>query len=147
MEIILKEDILNLGYKNDLVTVKPGYARNFLIPQGKALVANTSNKKVRDENIRQAAHKAAKMKQDAQDLAVRIGETSFLIKAKIGETGKIFGKVTNIQLADAMAEKGFTIDRRKVVIAEEIKALGKFTATVDLHKEVKHTVNFEVVEA
>lgn len=146
MEIILKEDVEGLGYKDDIVTVKPGYGRNYLIPQGLAIVASKSNIKILEENTRQAAHKAAKLKADAEAKAAEIGELVLEIGAKAGESGKIFGAVTNTQIADALNEKGFDIDRRKISIKEEVKTLGEYTATIDLHKEVKHEITFKVVE-
>ena len=147
MEIILKQDIDKVGYKDELVNVKDGYARNYLIPQGMAVVASSSNKKVWEENVRQAAHKAAKIKKDAEELAEKIGDNVFQVKAKTGESGKIFGKVTSLQIADSMKEKGFDVDRRKITINEEIKSLGSYTATIELHKEVKKDVSVEVIEA
>lgn len=146
MEIILKTDIAGLGYKNDTVTVKPGYGRNYLIPQGFAMMATDSNKKIVAENIRQAAHKAEKLKNDAQSLADNIGDLTLTIPAKAGDSGKIFGRVTNTQVADALREKGFDIDRKKISV-DDVKTLGTYEATLDLHKEVKHTVKFEVVAA
>src|SRR5690606_26162813 len=111
MEIILKTDIKGLGYKNDLVDVKPGYGRNYLIPQGFAVLATGSNKKILAENIKQAAHKAEKIKTEAENTAARLAEVTLEIKAKIGDSGKIFGKVTTLQISDALAAKGFDIDR------------------------------------
>ncbi len=146
MEIILKTDIAGLGYKNDTVSVKPGYGRNFLIPQGFAMMATPSNKKIVAENIRQAAHKVEKIRNDAQALAQNIGELTLTIPAKAGESGKIFGRVTNTQIADARREKGFDIDRKKIAI-DDVKNLGTYTATLDLHKEVKHKVTVDVVAA
>ncbi|TAE25984.1 MAG: 50S ribosomal protein L9 [Cytophagales bacterium] len=146
MDIILKTDITGLGYKNDIVSVKPGYGRNYLIPQGFAVMATDSNRKVVTENIRQAAHKAEKIKTDAQNIASQIGEMVLTIPAKAGESGKIFGRVTSIQIADALREKGFDIDRKKITI-EDVKTLGAYQAALDLHKEVKHKVNVEVVAA
>lgn len=145
MEVILKEDIAGLGYKNDVVNVKPGYGRNYLIPQGYAVIANTSNKKVMEENIKQAAHKADKIKKDAQDLANAIGDTVLEIPAKVGESGKIFGKVTTLQISDALKAKGFEVDRKKISFESEVKSEGEFVAVVDLHKDIKHRVNFRVV--
>jgi len=145
MEVILKQDVQGLGYKNDVVKVKPGYGRNFLIPNGVALIANESNKKMIAENTRQAAHKAAKVKQDAEALAQRIGELTVEIKTKAGETGKIFGAVTALQIADVLKSKGFDIDRKKVVLKETPKQLGTYHATLDLHKEVKHEITVNVV--
>ncbi|MDN5214050.1 50S ribosomal protein L9 [Fulvivirgaceae bacterium BMA12] len=147
MEIILKEDIQGLGYKNDFVKVKPGYARNFLIPKGYAILASPSNKKMIEENVRQAAHKAEKVKQDAQALADSIGELSIEIPAKVGESGKIFGAVTTLQISDALKEKGFEIDRKKISFNSEVKTAGEFIAVLDLHKEVKHELKFNVVPA
>lgn len=147
MEIILKTDIAGLGYKNDLVSVKPGYGRNYLIPQGFAEIASPSNKKVLAENIKQAAHKADKLKKDAEELAASIGDLTLDLPAKVGESGKIFGRVTSIQIADALKAKGFDIDRKKIAIDGEVKNLGDYTATLDLHKEVKHKVKFTVIAA
>ena len=145
MEIILKTDIAGLGYKNDLVNVKPGYGRNYLIPQGFALLATPSNKKIQAENIKQAAHKAEKLKLDAETLAAAIGDTVLEIPAKVGESGKIFGRVTTIQIAEGLKAKGFDVDRKKLAFDSEVKSLGEFTATIDLHKEVKHKLKFVVV--
>ncbi|MCY7360116.1 MAG: 50S ribosomal protein L9 [Rudanella sp.] len=146
MDIILRTDIAGLGYKNDVVSVKPGYGRNYLIPQGFAMMASDSNKKMINENIRQAAHKAEKIKTDAQSMADQIGEMVLSIPAKAGESGKIFGRVTSIQIADALRSKGFEVDRKKITI-EDVKMLGTYQASLDLHKEVKHKVNVEVVAA
>ncbi len=143
MEIILKTDIAKLGYKNDLVDVKPGYGRNFLIPQGFAVMATGSNKKILAENLKQAAHKAEKLKKDAEEMAAAIGDITLEIAAKAGESGKIFGRVTNTQIADALKAKGFDIDRKKISLGD-IKNLGEYTALIDLHKEVKHTVKVNV---
>jgi large subunit ribosomal protein L9 len=145
MEIILKTDIKGLGYKNDLVSVKPGYGRNYLIPQGFAVLATGSNKKILAENIKQAAHKAEKIKTEAENIAAKISETTLEIKAKIGETGKIFGKVTTLQISDALATKGFEIDRKKIAITVPVEGAGEFTADIDLHREVKTQVKFVVV--
>jgi large subunit ribosomal protein L9 len=145
MEIILKQDVSGLGYKNDTVKVKPGYGRNFLIPTGVAIIANDSNKRLIAENIRQAAHKAAKLKQDAEALAAKIGELTIEIKTKAGESGKIFGAVTAVQVAEILKNKGFEVDRKKVHFKEQPKELGTYTVTLDLHKEVKHTLSVSVV--
>ncbi|HLL97066.1 MAG TPA: 50S ribosomal protein L9 [Spirosoma sp.] len=146
MNIILKTDIAGLGYKNDTVTVKPGYGRNYLIPQGFAVMATESNKKIVTENIRQAAHKAEKIKTEAQTIAENIGDMTLTIPAKSGESGKIFGRVTNTQVADALREKGFDIDRKKITV-DDVKSLGSYEASIDLHKDVKHKVKFDVVAA
>jgi len=146
MDIILREDIKGLGYKNDVVSVKPGYGRNFLIPQGKAIIANNSNKKMIEENIRLASHKAEKALKDAQGLAEKIGDMALEIKTKAGESGKIFGAITALQVADALAAKGFNIDRKNVTFKGNIKELGDHTAVLDLHKEVHHEITLKVVE-
>ncbi|MEJ8803953.1 50S ribosomal protein L9 [Pontibacter sp. H249] len=145
MEVILKDDVKGLGYKNDTVTVKPGYGRNYLIPQGLAVIASSSNKKVVAENIRQAAHKAEKIQGDAQELANNIGDLTLEIPAKVGETGKIFGSVTTLQLSDALKAKGFDVDRKRISFDQDVKSAGEYTATLNLHKEVKHQVKFNVV--
>jgi large subunit ribosomal protein L9 len=145
MEIILKTDIKGLGYKNDLVDVKPGYGRNYLIPQGFAVLATDSNKKILAENIKQAAHKAEKIKTEAENIAAKLAEVTLEIKAKIGDSGKIFGKVTTLQISDALATQGFEIDRKKIAISVPVEGAGEFTADVDLHREVKTKVKFVVV--
>jgi len=144
MEIILKTDIKGLGYKNDLVAVKPGYGRNYLIPQGFAVLATGSNKKILAENIKQAAHKAEKIKTEAQNIAEKLEALTLEIKAKIGESGKIFGKVTTLQIADALATQGIDIDRKKISINTPVDGAGEFVAEVDLHREVKTNVKFNV---
>ncbi|MDX2305714.1 MAG: 50S ribosomal protein L9 [Microscillaceae bacterium] len=145
MEVILKEDVQGLGYKNDLVNVKPGYGRNYLIPRGLAIAATDSTKKMLAENIRQAAHKAEKVKKDAEALASQIEGILIEITTKVSESGKIFGSVTNTQLADAMRVQGIDIDRRKIsIVQKEIKIIGEYSAVVDLHKEVKPTLKFKV---
>ncbi|MBC5773782.1 50S ribosomal protein L9 [Pontibacter sp. KCTC 32443] len=145
MEVILKDDVKGLGYKNDIVTVKPGYGRNYLIPQGFAVIADKANKKIVAENVRQAAHKADKIKNDAQELANSIGDLTLELPAKVGETGKIFGSVTTLQLSDALKAKGIEVDRKRISFDQEVKTAGEYTATINLHKEVKHTVKFNVV--
>lgn len=145
MEVILKQDVQGLGYKNDVVKVKPGYGNNYLIPNGLALTANDSNKRLVAENIRQAAHKAAKLKQDAEAMAAKIGELTVEVGAKAGETGKIFGAVTALQIADALKAKGFDIERKKVHLKENPKQIGTYSVILDLHKEVKHEIKVKVV--
>jgi large subunit ribosomal protein L9 len=145
MEVILKQDVTGLGYKNDTIKVKPGYGRNFLIPSGVAIIANESNKRLVAENIRQAAHKAAKLKQDAEALAAKIGDLTVEIGTKAGESGKIFGAVTAVQVSDFLKTKGFEVDRKKIHFKEQPKQIGTYTVTLDLHKEVKHTINVNVV--
>lgn len=145
MEIILKEDLKGLGYKNDVITVKPGYGRNYLIPRGIAVLATDTNKKVVAENIKQAAHKAEKLKKDATELADKLSKLSLEIGAKIGESGKIFGSITPLQISDALKNKGFNIDRKKITLKGEVKQAGEFEAVVDLHKDVHQAVKFTVV--
>lgn len=145
MEIILRTDIKGLGYKNDLVDVKPGYGRNYLIPQGFAVLATGSNKKILAENIKQAAHKAEKIKTEAENVAAKIEALTLEIKAKIGESGKIFGKVTTLQIADALAAQGIDVDRKKISINTPVDGEGEFIADVDLHREVKTKAKFMVV--
>ncbi len=145
MEIILKEDIKGLGYKNDVVSVKPGYGRNYLIPKGLASMATESAKKVVAENVKQAAHKAEKIKNDAIAIAEKLASVEIEIKAKVGDTGKIFGAVTSLQVSDALKDKGFAIDRKKISFKGDVKEVGEYTASVDLHKEVKQDIKFKVV--
>lgn len=145
MEVILKQDVAGLGYKNDIVKVRAGYGNNYLIPNGIALIATDSNKKVVQENIRQASHKAAKVKQDAEALAQKIGDLTVEIGTKAGESGRIFGAVTANQISDALKAKGFAVDRKKIVLKENPKQLGTYNVTLDLHKEVKHDIKVSVV--
>ena len=145
MQIILKEDIVNLGYKDDIVTVKDGYGRNYLIPQKKAVIASESAKKVLAENLRQRAHKLEKIKADAQALAAKLDGVSLTIGAKTSSTGTIFGSVTNIQIADALAKLGFEVDRKSIIIKEAVKEVGSYKALVRLHKEASVEIPFEVV--
>ncbi|SEM14405.1 large subunit ribosomal protein L9 [bacterium A37T11] len=145
MEIILKQDIKTLGEKDDIVTVKPGYGRNYLIPQGFAILATSSSKKVLAENIKQAQFKQDKIKKDATDLASRLDGIKLTIGAKAGETGKIFGSVNSIQIADALKKQGFDVDRRRITFETEPKVIGEYLANLNLHKEVKVQVPFEVV--
>ena len=145
MQVILKEDVINLGYKDDIVTVKDGYGRNFLIPTGKAVIASESAKKVLAENLKQRAHKLAKIKEDAQALAAKLEGVGLTIGAKTSSTGTIFGSVTNIQVADALAKAGFEVDRKIIYIKESVKEVGNYKATLKLHKEVSVEVPFEVV--
>ncbi|GGZ26721.1 50S ribosomal protein L9 [Echinicola pacifica] len=145
MDVILRTDIKGLGYKNDLVAVKPGYGRNYLIPQGFAVLATASNKRILEENIKQAAHKAEKIKTEAEEIASKIEGLKLEIKAKIGDSGKIFGKVTTLQISDALADKGVDVDRKKISISTPVTGAGEYVAEVDLHREVKTEVKFEVV--
>ena len=147
MEVILKKDVENLGSANDIVQVKPGYGRNFLIPKGLAILATPSMKKVVEENIRQRAHKEAKLVEEAQAIATKLEGLSLKIGAKAGESGKIFGSVNTIQLSEALAKKGFEIDRKNISIKEEpIKALGSYVAKVKVFKDIIQEIKFDVVE-
>lgn len=145
MEIILKQDIKNLGEKDDVVNVKPGYGRNYLIPQGFAAMATISAKKVLAENLKQAAFKQDKIKKDAEAIATRLEGVKLSIGAKAGESGKIFGSVNTIQVADALKKEGFEVDRRRITFETEPKFVGEYIANLNLHKEVKVQVPFEVV--
>ena len=146
MEIILKQDIPNLGHADDIVVVKDGYARNYLIPKGYAISATPSAKKVLAENITQRAHKEAKIKGDAESVAKQLEGIKLIIGAKTSSTGKIFGSVNTIQIAEALAEKGLEIDRKNITIKDDhIKEVGNYTAEVKLHRDVKVTIDFEVI--
>lgn len=146
MNIILKEDIDHLGHKDDVVTVKDGYARNFLIPQGKAIVATRSALKMLEETLRQRSHKEGKILEEAQAVAKKLEGLKLEIGAKAGENGKIFGSVNTIQISEALTSKGFDIDRKHIRISDEsIKELGSYEATIKLHKEVAQTITFDVV--
>lgn len=145
MKLILKEDVSGLGYKDDVVTVKDGYGRNFLIPTGKAVVATASALKVLAENQRQRAHKLAKIKADAEALAAQLKDVQLTIGAKTSATGTIFGSVNSIQIAEALEKLGFNVDRKIIEIAQPVKEVGNYTAVIKLHKEVTVEVSFEVV--
>jgi len=145
MEIILLEDIINLGYKDDVVKVKNGYGRNYLIPQRKAILSTPSAKKILAENLRQRAHKLARIKAEAQELAEKLEGISLTIGAKTSSTGKIFGSVNNIQIAEALEKLGYTVDRKVIVIKEAVKEVGQYKATLKLHKEVSVEIPFEVI--
>ncbi|NMA74168.1 MAG: 50S ribosomal protein L9 [Bacteroidales bacterium] len=144
MEVILKEDILNLGYKDDIVTVKDGYGRNYLIPTGKAVIASPSAKKVLAETLKQRAHKLEKIKNDAEALAAKLEGVSLTIETKVSSTGTIFGSVNNIQIADELKKLGHDIDRRLIIVKDAVKEIGNYVAVVKLHKEVSVDIPFEV---
>ncbi|MBR2415556.1 MAG: 50S ribosomal protein L9 [Bacteroidaceae bacterium] len=144
MELILKEDVINLGYKDDIVKVKDGYGRNYLIPTGKAVVATESAKKVLAENLRQRAHKLAQIKADAEAVAQKLQGVSLTIAVKVSETGTVFGSVTAAQIADELAKLGHEVDR-KVISVEAAKEVGEYNATIRLHKEVTVKVPYNVV--
>ncbi len=146
MEIILLQDVANLGSKDDVLVVKNGYGRNYLIPQKLAILATASSKKVLSENLKQRAHKEAKLKEEALKQAEILKSISIVIGAKTSSTGKIFGSVNNIQVAEALKEKGFEVDRKQITIKEDsIKEIGKHTAKVKFHREVVVELEFEVV--
>ena len=144
MEIILLTDIANLGHKDDIVDVKQGYGRNYLIPQGYAILATPSARKVVAENLRQRAHKEAKLRAEAEELAAKLAELKLTVGAKTSSTGKIFGSVNSIMISESLKEKGFDIDRKKIVL-KDVKEIGTYTALIKLHREVKVDVEFEVV--
>lgn len=146
MEVILKQDVKGLGYKHDLVSVKNGYGRNFLIPKGIAALATESAKKMHAETLKQRAYKEEKLRTEATANAEKLSQVTIKVGAKAGENGKIFGSVTNIQLADALQKAGYNIERKNIeMTGDGIKQLGNYTAKVRLFKEVVATINFEVV--
>ena len=145
MEVILKQDIKSLGEKDDIVNVKPGYGRNYLIPQGFAQLATESARKVLAENIKQAQFKQEKIRKDADAIAAKLEGVKLIIGAKAGESGKIFGAINTIQVADALKKQGFEVDRRRITFETDPKFVGEYIANLNLHKEVKVQVPFEVV--
>ena len=146
MNVILKQDMPNLGHRDDIVTVKDGYARNYLIPKGYAINATTQARKVHEENLRQRAHKEAQLKEAAEQLAAQMKDISLSIGAKTSTKGKIFGSVNTIQIAEALIEKGFDVERKNISIKDDlIKEIGSYSATVKLHKEVLVDIPFEIV--
>lgn len=148
MEVILKQDVKNLGFVNDKVKVRNGYGLNYLIPNGMAVIASASNKKVNDETVRQRAHKIQKIKDDASKSASAIEGVTLTIPMKAGENGKLFGSVTAQNIADALKKMGYKVDKKQINMKEEhVKQLGSYTAELVLHREVKVNVNFEVTQA
>ena len=145
MEIILKEDVINLGYKGDILKVKDGYGRNFLIPTKKAILATESAKKMLAEDLKQRAHKLERLKNESQELADKLKDIVLTVGAKTSTTGKIFGAVGPIQIADAFEKAGFTVDRKVILLKDAVKEIGSYKATLKLHKEVTIDVAFEVV--
>ena len=146
MNVILKQDMPNLGHKDDIIAVKNGYARNYLIPKGFAINATAQNKKVHEEILRQRAHKEEQLKDAALELAEKLKEVSLSIGAKTSTKGKIFGSVNTIQIAEALIEKGFEIERKNISIKDDlIKEIGSYSATVKLHREVLVDIPFEIV--
>ena len=146
MEIILKQDMPGLGSKDDIIIVKDGYGRNFLIPKGYAILATVSAKKMHSENLKQRAHKENKIKDEAAQIATQIADLKIILGAKTSSSGKIFGSVNTIQIAEALKEKGFDIDRKDITLPGDlVKEVGNYVAIVKLHKEVKVDVQFEIV--
>ena len=145
MELILQQDVDNLGFKDEIVVVKPGYGRNFLIPKGMAVLATPSAKKVLAENLKQRAVKEAKIKTEATKVAEGINSLELKITAKAGEKGKLFGSITNIQLAEAITKAGFNVEKKNIKIMGSVKTTGKYDATIRLHREVDTKITFEVV--
>lgn|SRR5512133_1682073 len=145
MEIILLQDVNKLGQKDDLVNVKNGYGRNFLIPRGYAVAATSSAKKMHTENLRQRAHKEEKIKVAAQEIAAKMDGVKLVVGAKTSTSGKIFGSVNTIQIAESLREKGFDIDRKSITLPEDqIKEVGTYKAIIKLHREVKVEIEFEI---
>ena len=146
MQIILKEDITNLGSKNDIDVVKPGYGRNVVIPRGFGVLATPSAIKVHNENMKQRAHKEEKIKNEAIALGAKLEGKKVTVGAKVSSTGKIFGSVTTIQIAEALEKAGFPVERKNILIKEDsVKEVGSYTATVKLHRDVKVEIAFEVI--
>ncbi len=145
MEIILKENVINLGYKDDIITVKDGYGRNFLIPTGKAILATSSAKKVLAENLKQRAHKLAQLKIQAEELAAKLEGLTLTLGVKASSTGKIFGSVTTIQIAEALEKQGIVVDKRIIAIKDVMKQVGTYKVALKLHKEINSEITLEVV--
>lgn len=146
MEIILKQDMPNLGHKDDIIAVKNGYARNYLIPKGFAVNATKTARKVHEENLRQRSHKEAQLKDAATQMAKKLETVNITIGAKTSTKGKIFGSVNTIQISEELTKQGYTIDRKDITIKEDlIKEVGKYTATVKLHREVMVEIPFEII--
>jgi large subunit ribosomal protein L9 len=147
MEIILLEDVTNLGYKDDIVNVKNGYANNYLLPQGKAIIATPSNRKVHAENMRQSAFKEEKLRKDAETLKAAVNEKTIRLVAKVGENGHLFGSITSDQIAEALKEQhNYDVDRKKIVVdGAKLKEVGTHTAQINIYKEIKAQINIEVV--
>ena len=145
MELILKENVIGLGYKDEIVTVKDGYGRNYLIPTGKAVIASASAKKMLAEELKQRAHKIAQIKKEAEELGAKLAAVeNIVIATKVSATGATYGSITNHHIAEELAKLGFNVDR-KVIVLKDVKEVGKFTATVKLHKDVNVELPFEVV--
>ena len=147
MEVLLKKDIDRLGNKDEIITVKNGFGRNYLIPKGIAVLATESVKKMHAETLKQRAHKDNQLKEEASKIYEKMAKKTFQVPVKIGENGKIFGSITNIQLADALDKAGFKVERKNITLPTgNLKSIGKFEADIVFHKEVKGKVAFEIVE-
>jgi len=147
MKIILKDDVNNLGHKNDVLVVKDGYARNFLIPKKRAVVATPSVLKAHEEMLKQRQHKEAKLREDAQSVVKKLEGLKIIVGAKTSSTGKIFGSVNNIQIADVLEKEGVIIDRRNIKVdSEKIKELGTYEASIKVYRDIKTKIQFEVVK-
>jgi large subunit ribosomal protein L9 len=146
MEIILLQDVTKLGHKDDIVKVKDGYGRNYLIPRGMAVAASSSARKMHSENLRQRSHKEEKIRLEAQATADKLSGLKLVVGAKTSTTGKIFGSVNTIQIAEALKEKGFEIDRKNITLPEDqIKEIGSYKAVVRLHRDVKVEIEFDII--
>lgn len=147
MDVLLKNNVDNLGDKDEIVSVKDGYGRNYLIPKGKAVLATESIKKMNAETLRQRAHKAEKVKAEAEKSVAKLEKAKIKVAAKVGENGKIFGSVSNVQVTEALVAAGFVVERKNIkLIGDSIKTVGKYKANVQLHKEISVEIEFEVVE-
>ena len=146
MEVILKQDVKNLGHKDEVVKVRPGYGRNYLIPQGFAMLATEGNRKMLAESVRQRAHKEEKLRNEASATAEKLASLTVQVGAKVGESGKIFGSVNAIQIAEALRKAGVEVERKNITLDEEsVKQIGTYTAHVKIYKDIKADVKFEVV--
>ena len=146
MEVILKSDVKNLGYKDDVVKIKAGYGRNFLFPKGLAIAASESAKKMLAETVKQRSFKDQKIKAEAEKIVAALKDMVVKVGAKVGETGKIFGSVTSVQIAEALKKLGYDVDRKNITIIGDVKTTGAYTADVRFHKDVTEKINFEVVQ-
>jgi large subunit ribosomal protein L9 len=147
MEVLLKKDIDRLGIKDDLVIVKNGFGRNFLIPKGLAILATDSVKKMHEETLKQKSHKDNQLKDEATKIYEKMSKKTFQVPAKVGENGKIFGSITNIQIVDSLEKAGFKVERKNITLSTgNLKSIGKYEAEIFLHKEVKGKISFEIVE-
>tara|TARA_X000000950_G_scaffold55511_1_gene66517 strand:+ start:12743 stop:13189 length:447 start_codon:yes stop_codon:yes gene_type:complete len=147
MEVLLKKDMDRLGNKDEIITVKNGFGRNYLIPKGIAILATESVKKMHTETLKQRAHKYNQLKEEASKIYEKMAKKTFKVPVKVGENGKIFGSITNIQLADSLEKVGFKIERKNITLPSgNLKSIGKFEAEVVLHKEVKGKISFEIIE-